>query len=78
MKLIQLIAILALCSYRVSAETTVEMIQQRAAGGDVTAQTLLGFMTYSGSLLSGLKPLKTKLMVDVGLRGFMRMPGQSL
>ncbi len=47
MKLIQLIAILALCSYRVSAETTVEMIKQRAESGDAVAQSLMGLMyTY--------------------------------
>lgn len=48
MKLINYIVVFVFCSSIVSAETTLELLQQRAEAGDATAQTLMGFMTYYG------------------------------
>jgi TPR repeat protein len=45
---IAFIITLATCFSPVFAETTVELIQQRAEAGDATAQTLMGLMTYYG------------------------------
>ncbi len=51
MKLINLVAVFVFCSSIVSAETTFELIKQRAESGDVTAQNLLGLMSWYGYLL---------------------------
>ncbi|MEI7851699.1 MAG: hypothetical protein WCH86_07690 [Kiritimatiellales bacterium] len=48
MKLIKLIAVLCFCSSVVLAETTVEIVQQRAEAGDAAAQTLMGLMAFYG------------------------------
>ncbi len=48
MKLIRLAVVLCFCSSVVLAETTLEIIQQRAESGDATAQTLLGLMAQYG------------------------------
>ena len=48
MKMIKLTVVLCFCSSVALAETTVEMIQQRAEAGDATAQTLMGMMAFYG------------------------------
>ncbi|MFA6173272.1 MAG: hypothetical protein WC701_06250 [Kiritimatiellales bacterium] len=48
MKIISLAAVFVFCSSAVFAETTVELIKERAENGDATAQTLLGLITYYG------------------------------
>jgi TPR repeat protein len=45
---IAFIITLATCFSPVFAETTVELIQQRAEAGDATAQTLMGLMSFYG------------------------------
>jgi hypothetical protein len=45
---IAFIITLATCFSPVFAETTVELIQQRAEAGDATAQTLMGLMIFYG------------------------------
>jgi len=49
---IAFIITLATCFSPVFAETTVELIQQRAEAGDATAQTLMGLMTFYGYQVS--------------------------
>ena len=49
---IAFIITLATCFPPVFAETTVELIQQRAADGDATAQTLMGLMAFYGYQVS--------------------------
>lgn len=48
MKLVNRVVIFIFCSSVAFAETTLEILQQRAENGDATAQTLLGFMNYYG------------------------------
>ncbi len=48
MKTITLFLVFTLYSLTVFAETTVELVQQRAEGGDSTAQALMGLMSYNG------------------------------
>jgi len=48
MKLRQILFISGLCALTVSAETTLELFQQRAEAGDVTAQTFLGLAYQYG------------------------------
>ena len=48
MKMIKMAVVLCFCSSLVFAETTLDMIQQRAEAGDATAQTLMGMMTFYG------------------------------
>jgi hypothetical protein len=45
---ITLIITLAICFSPVFAETTVELVRQRAEDGDATAQTLMGLMAFYG------------------------------
>jgi len=48
MKIARLSAVLIFCSSIVSAQTTIELIKQRAEAGDVTAQTFLGLAYHLG------------------------------
>lgn len=48
MKIARLIAALIFCSSIVSAQTTIELIKQRAEAGDITAQTFLGLAYHLG------------------------------
>ena len=48
MRMIKLAVVLCFCSSVVLAETTLEIIQQRAEAGDATAQALLGIMAFHG------------------------------
>jgi hypothetical protein len=57
MKLRYLLLCITMGSLTVSAETTLELLQQRAEAGDAPAQTLLGFMNYYGYQV----PRNTKL-----------------
>lgn len=52
MKLIKLMAVLCFCSSVALAETTVDMIQQRAEVGDAQAQSLMGLMANYGYKVS--------------------------
>ena len=48
MKLIKLTVVLCFCSSVVLAETTLEIIQQRAEAGDAAAQSVMGLMAFHG------------------------------
>ena len=48
MKVISLAAVIVFCSSICSAQTTVEMLKQRAESGDATAQTFLGLAYHFG------------------------------
>jgi TPR repeat protein len=48
MKLSSVLVVFGLCLWTVSAETTLELIQQRAEAGDVQAQTFLGMAYFYG------------------------------
>ncbi|MFA6173273.1 MAG: hypothetical protein WC701_06255 [Kiritimatiellales bacterium] len=48
MKVSNLAAVLVFCSSIASAQTTIELIKQRAEAGDVTAQTFLGLAYHLG------------------------------
>ena len=48
MKIINLVAVLVCCSSIVSAETTIEMLKQKAEAGDATAQTFNGMAYHYG------------------------------
>ena len=48
MKIINLVAVLVCCSSIVSAETTIEMLKQKAEAGDATAQTFIGMAYHYG------------------------------
>lgn len=48
MKIVNLAAVFVFSSSIGFAETTLEILQQRAVNGDATAQTLMGLMTYYG------------------------------
>ena len=48
MKAMRLATVLIFCASIVSAQTTIELIKQRAEAGDVTAQTFLGLAYHLG------------------------------
>lgn len=48
MKIISLAVVLVCCSSIVSAETTIEMLKQKAEAGDATAQTFIGMAYHYG------------------------------
>ena len=51
MKLIKLTVALCFCSSVLFAETTLEILQQRAEAGDATAQTLMGMVCFYGYMV---------------------------